>query len=29
LAYSGVTTAQIEEGLGAMKTFLDSPASAS
>ena len=29
LAYSGVTTAQIEEGLGLMKAFLDSAASAS
>ena len=29
LAYSGVTTAQIDEGLGLMKDFLDSAASAS
>ena len=29
LAYSGVTTAQIEEGLGAMKAFLESTESAS
>ena len=29
LAYSGVTTAQIEEGLGLMKAFLESAASAS
>jgi aspartate/methionine/tyrosine aminotransferase len=29
LAYSGVSTAQIEEGLGAMKAFLDSTASTS
>jgi aspartate/methionine/tyrosine aminotransferase len=29
LAYSGVTTAQIEQGLGAMKAFLDSTAPAS